>query len=137
MRISASRCGLPGLRKSVLGAGLVFTAMAAGLLPSGSRSTFLSPAAQAQNNFGQRVVSGTVMTADSQPVAGATVFLQNQKTKTIRSFTSVANGHFSFAQVDKAQDFNLWAEKDGKKSSVKTISSWDTRNAYFTDLTLK
>ena len=40
-----------------------------------------------------------------------------RKTKTIRSFTSLENGHFHFAQVNKDQDFDLWAEKNGKKSA--------------------
>lgn len=71
------------------------------------------------------------------PVSGATVFLENQKTKAIRSFTSIANGHFHFAQVDMSTDFDLWAEKDGKKSAVKTVSSWDARKDFISDLKLK
>ena len=92
--------------------------------------------ARAQN-LGERTVSGTVLDAGSNPVQGATVFLKNQKSKTIRSFTSLANGHFYFAQVNKAEDFDLWAEKEGKKSEVKTVSSWDERAQYVTELRLK
>ncbi len=57
---------------------------------------FISPAAWAQN-IGIRTVSGTVLDAGSQPVPRATVFLQNDKTKTIRSFDSTADGHFHFS----------------------------------------
>ena len=96
----------------------------------------LVPQAAAQN-LGERTVSGTVLSAASDPVAGATVFLKNEKTKSIRSFTSLDNGHFHFAQVNKDQDFDLWAEKDGKKSAVKTVSSWDTRSDFVSDLKLK
>jgi Carboxypeptidase regulatory-like domain len=88
-------------------------------------------------NLGERTVRGTVLSAESAPVAGATVFLKNEKTKAIRSFTSVANGHFQFSQVNKDQDYDLWAEKDGKKSTVKTVSSWDARNDVVSDLKLK
>lgn len=91
----------------------------------------------AAQNFGERTVSGTVLSANSTPVAGATVFLKNEKTKAIRSFTSVENGHFQFSQVAKDQDFDLWAEKDGRKSQVKTVSSWDARDTYVSDLKLK
>lgn len=91
----------------------------------------------AAQNFGERTVSGTVLSASSTPVSGATVFLKNEKTKAIRSFTSVENGHFQFSQVAKDQDFDLWAEKDGKKSPVKTVSSWDARDTYISDLKLK
>ena len=92
--------------------------------------------AQAQN-LGQRSVAGAVVDADSRPVAGATVFLKNQKTKAIRSFTSTQNGRFHFAQVNMSLDFDLWAEKDGKKTAIKTVSSWDARKEFETELKLK
>ncbi|MGO8757323.1 MAG: carboxypeptidase-like regulatory domain-containing protein [Terracidiphilus sp.] len=114
----------------------VLALLALGAISAGPRETLLAPAAQAQN-IGQRTVSGTVLDAGSAPVSGATVFLENQKTKAIRSFTSIANGHFHFAQVDMSTDFDLWAEKDGKKSAVKTVSSWDARKDFISDLKLK
>lgn len=114
----------------------VLAALAAGVMPGGRRGTLLAPSAAAQN-LGDRSVSGAVLNDDSSPAVGATVFLKNQKTKAIRSFTSVANGHFRFAQVQKSVDYELWAEKNGKKSAVKTISSWDARNNFVTDLKLK
>jgi len=107
-----------------------------GVFPAGSRNALVSSTAQAQN-IGMRTVSGTVLDAGSQPVAGATVFIKNEKTKTIRSFDSIADGHFHFAQVDMSTDFDLWAEKDGKKSAVKTVSSWDARKDFISDLKLK
>ncbi len=134
--VTAGRSRMVSARRTMLAAGVVFAALALGVVPSASRSAAFAPFAQAQN-MGMRTVNGTVLNSAGQPIADATVFLQSQKTKTIRSFTSIANGHFSFAQVDKSQDFNLWAEKNGKKSAVKTVSSWDTRDTYFTDLTLK
>lgn len=115
---------------------VALAAMAAGVVPGGSRGTILAPGAAAQN-LGERTVSGAVIGVDSAPLAGATVFLKDQKTKAIRSFTSIANGHFHFAQVQKSIDYDLWAEKDGKKSAVKTVSSWDARNDFVTDLKLK
>ena len=110
--------------------------LALGALPAGSRCTFLAPAAWGQN-FGARTVSGAVLDGNEQPVAGATVFLKNEKTKAIRSYISTADGHFHFAQVDMSVDFDLWAEKDGKKSATKTVSSWDDRKEFVTDLKIK
>jgi hypothetical protein len=117
-------------------AAFAFAAVAAGIIPSGPRGSLTAPVAQAQN-FGERTVSGSVLNENSDPVSGATVFLKNQKTKTIRSFSSLANGHFHFAQVNMAEDFDLWAEKDGHKSAVKTVSSWDARTDFISDLKLK
>ena len=115
-------------------AGVVFAALAAGVVTVGPRGTV--PAAQAQN-LGQRVVMGSVVDADSAAVAGATVFLRNAKTKNIRSYTSTKDGRFRFAQVNKTEDYDLWAEKDGKKSGTKTVSSWDTRNEFEAELKIK
>ena len=95
-----------------------------------------SGVAHAQN-LGQRNVGGLVVDADSAPVQGATVFLKNTKTKSIRSYTSATNGRFRFAQVGMTDDYDLWAEKEGKKSATKTVSSWDARKDFETELKLK
>jgi hypothetical protein len=112
-------------------AGVVFTALAFG--PSGG---ILGPASQAQN-LGQRAVNGTVVDDASAPVMGATVFLRNTKSKSIRSYTSTKEGRFRFVQVNMSEDYDLWAEKDSKKSAVKTVSSWDTRKELEVELKLK
>lgn len=115
---------------------LALAALVLGIVFASSYSAINGFVAQAQN-LGERTVTGTVLDDASNPVQGATVFLKNQKSKTIRSFTSLANGHFYFAQVNKAEDFDLWAEKNGKKSTVKTVSSWDDRAQFVTELRLK
>ena len=114
-------------------AGVVFAALALGLTPGSHRFQLT---AQAQNP-GQRVVAGAVVNADSAPIAGAIVFLRNPKNKSIRSYTSTNNGRFRFAQVDMSEDYDLWAEKNGKKSAVKTVSSWDTRKVFESELKIK
>ena len=122
------------LNRAGVAAAVVYAALAAGLVPV-ARNGGLQ-AAQAQN-LGQRVVTGSVIDADSATVSGATVFLQNLKTKSIRSYTSVKDGRFRFAQVNMSDDYDLWAEKDGKKSAIKTVSSWDARKEFETELRLK
>ncbi len=121
------------LRRSTV---MALAAPALGILLLGFFSTINGLNARAQN-LGERTVTGTVVDSATNPVPGATVFLKNQKSKSIRSFTSLANGHFYFAQVNKAEDFDLWAEKNGKKSEVKTVSSWDERAQFVTELHLK
>ncbi len=120
-------------RRSLLAAA-AFAVCAAGIVPVGLVGG--PPLAQAQN-IGQRAVNGTVVDASSKPVSGATVFLKDLKAKQIRSFTSDPAGRFRFTQVDMAEDHELWAEKDGRKSAVKTVSQWDARKDYETELKLK
>ena len=110
--------------------------LALGAIPAGSGCALSAPAAWGQN-IGERTVSGAVLNDSAQPVVGATVFLKNEKTKSIRSYISTANGHFRFSQVDMSVDFDLWAEKDGRKSATKTVSSWDDRKDFISDLKLK
>jgi hypothetical protein len=119
---------------SRLAAAVAFAVLALGLVPAASRVAV--PVAEAQN-LGQRVVNGSVLDAESAAVSGATVFLRNTKTKSIRSYTSTKEGRFRFAQVNMSEDFDLWAEKDGKKSATKTISSWDTRKDIEAELKFK
>jgi hypothetical protein len=110
--------------------------MALGAIPTGSSCALSATAAWGQN-IGDRTVMGTILNESSQPVVGATVFLKNGKTKAIRSYISTADGHFRFSQVDMSVDFDLWAEKDGRKSATKTVSSWDDRKEFVSDLKLK
>ena len=118
-------------------AAAVCSLLALGVIPSHSRCALFAPASAWSQNFGMRTISGTVLDANSNPVAGATVFLKNERTKAIGSYESTADGHFHFAQIDMSVNFDLWAEKDGKKSAVKTVSSWDARKNFISDLKLK
>jgi len=117
-----------------MAAGAVFALLAVGVVPVNVGGGTATAYAQ---NFGQRVVNGVVENSGGEVLPGATVFLRNVKSKAIRSYTTATDGRFRFAQVNMSDDFELWAEKDGKKSSVKTISTWDTRKEYSAELKLK
>ena len=111
--------------------------LAAGMIPALNQGGWLgAPLAQAQN-LGQRTVTGAVVDGNSAAVPEATVFLKNLKTKAIRSYTSGKNGRFYFAQVNMAEDYDLWAEKGARKSAIKTVSSWDARKEFETELKMK
>jgi len=123
---------------SSLAAGVAFAVLAAGMAQLGSWGGHsMGPFAAQAQNIGERVVSGFVSDGNANPVVGATVFLKDLKSKNIRSHTSVAAGRFRFASVNMAEDHELWAEKDGKKSAVKTVSSWDQRKEFEVELKLK
>jgi len=129
------------LNRASLTAGVVCILLAAGFIPLGARGggngSVLGPFAAQAQNLGERAVTGTVVDPNSAPVAGATVFLKDLKSKSIRSYTTTDKGRFRFVQVNMAEDHELWAEKDGKKSAVKTVSSWDTRKEFEAELRLK
>ena len=114
-----------------------FALVAVGVVPAGPEGGLIGPPMALAQNMGQRVVEGNVVDANAATVAGATVFLKNLKSKSIRSYTSEASGKFYFAQVNMIDEYDLWAEKDGKKSPSKTVSSWDSRKDFTTELKLK
>jgi hypothetical protein len=118
-------------------AGVTIAVLSAGVVSAGLMTGLLNPPPALAQNIGQRVVSGTVIDAGSNIVSGATVFLKDLKSKAIRSYTTDAEGKFRFTQVDMAEDHELWAEKAGQKSPVKTVSEWDARKVYETELKLK
>ena len=86
--------------RTILLAAVAFATLAAGVVSVGSRGALIAPPSAQAQNLGKRVVSGAVLDEASEPVVGATVFLKNEKTKAIRSYTSTSKGHFYFAQVN-------------------------------------
>jgi hypothetical protein len=118
-------------------AGAAFAALVTGIIPAGWMGGPCDPSLAHAQNIGQRVVLGTVIDAQSNPVFGATVFLKDLKTKLIRSYTSDPKGKYRFTQVDMSEDHEIWAEKDGHKSPVKAISQWDARKEFEAELKLK
>jgi hypothetical protein len=76
-----------------------------------------------------KMLSGTVQDKNDQPIAGAVVYLKNMKTLAVKSFFAQDDGTYRFPQLALNTDYEIYAEKDGKKSSVKTISQFDDRSS--------
>jgi len=110
-----------------------------GMLPIGNPSSGLQlgPQSALAQNFGQRTIHGKTVDDTETPVGGVTVFLKNVKTRNVKSFTSLPDGNFRFAQVGMVDDYEVWAERGKAKSAVKTISSFDSRKDVQFDLKLK
>jgi hypothetical protein len=117
----------------------ILAALTLGVFPGGQLGQDAGPGAQIANaqNFGQRTLQGKVLDDREAPVAGATVFLKNLKTRDIKSFTSIADGSFRFAQVGMVDNYEVWAEQGKRRSATKTISSFDSRKLMEFDLKLK
>jgi hypothetical protein len=77
----------------------------------------------------QKVVQGRVVGAGNQPQSGAIVYLKNGRTNDIKSFISTADGSYRFGQLSPDIDYEIWAEYHGEKSSVKTVSSFDSKKS--------
>ena len=117
--------------KKLLGL-LVITTIAASCmalqitLPLGGSSGGSTPK---QTRPTSKKLSGTVQDKNDQPVAGAVVYLKNMKTLAVKSFFAQPDGTYRFQQLALNTDYEIYAEKDGKKSAVKTVSQFDDRSS--------
>ena len=105
--------------------GVFFACLAAAL----SFAAFANAAPLAAQTPTDRVVQGNVTDKSGAAVKGATVYLKDGHTLAVKSYIA-DDGTYHFGQLAQNTDYELWAESGGKKSSVKNISSFDTRNQF-------
>jgi carboxypeptidase family protein len=87
-----------------------------------------------QRGPAQRIVQGKVVDGANAPIKGAVVYLKDGRSLAVKSFFSDDAGAYRFGQLSQNTDYEVWAENNGKKSAVKTISSFDNKNQFFIDL---
>lgn len=120
------------LRPLTRGAALAGLACCLGVASLG----VFAPALMAQTQA-DRVVQGKVVDKADAGVKGATVFLKDGHTLAVKSYLAGDDGSYHFGQLAQNTDYQLWAESGGKKSAVKNISSFDTRNQFNINLKIE
>jgi hypothetical protein len=96
--------------------------------------TVVAPSALAQSAM--RTVQGRIINKGGAALKGATVFLKDGHSLAVRSYIAGDDGGYRFGQLSQNADYQIWAESDGKKSPVKTISSFDSKMQINLDLTI-
>lgn len=81
-----------------------------------------------------KMVQGKVFDANGGFLSGAIVYLEDVRTLDVRSYITEKDGVYRFEQLSRNDDYKIWAERDGKKSAVKIISSFDSKKVYYINL---
>jgi Carboxypeptidase regulatory-like domain len=74
-----------------------------------------------------RTVHGQVLDKNDNPVPSSIVYLLNVKTQAVRTYIADAAGQYRFSGLDPNVDYEVHAEHNGLTSSVRTVSSFDSR----------
>ena len=74
-----------------------------------------------------RTVHGVVSDKSDNPISESVVFLKNTRTNIVRSSYTDNSGNYRFSGLDPNVDYEVHAEKEGAKSSTRTVSSFDNR----------
>ncbi len=74
-----------------------------------------------------RTLIGVVSDKNDKPLPNAIVYLKNTKTLTVRTFIADNQASYRFHELSPNVDYEVWAEYQGKKSDVRTLSSFETR----------
>lgn len=74
-----------------------------------------------------RTLTGTVSDKSDKPISEAIVYLKNTKTLAMKTYIAQKDGTYRFPELSPNIDYEIYAEKEGKKSGTKTLSQFDDR----------
>jgi len=84
--------------------------------------------AQKKADLQLRVVRGTVLDKDENPAPSAIVYLKNVKSQAVKTYIAGDKGQYRFSGLDPNVDYEIHAEQKDLMSSVRTVSSFDSRS---------
>lgn len=93
--------------------------------------------ARASDQQQTRSLQGQVMNDADAPIPTAIVYLKNTKTLAVKTFIADKEGIYRFNALSPNVDYEVYAEKEGKKSDTKTLSSFDSRKQATINLKIK
>jgi hypothetical protein len=74
-----------------------------------------------------KTVHGTVVDKNDNPVPSSIVYLLNTKTQAIQTHIADDQANYSFSGLDPNVDYEIHAEHNDLTSSMRTLSSFDSR----------
>jgi hypothetical protein len=111
------------VKKLVAIAGVLLAFNVLSTIPAAWASVIVQKGSQGES----RTLMGHVLSAQSEPLQKAIVYLKNTKTLTIKTYISEADGSYRFPGLAANVDYEVYAEHAGTRSDVKTLSGFDSR----------
>jgi hypothetical protein len=74
-----------------------------------------------------RTLTGVVLDKGDAPVANAVVYLKNTKSLTVKTVIAGNDGSYRFPELSPNVDYEVYAQREGKKSDTKVLSQFDDR----------
>jgi Carboxypeptidase regulatory-like domain len=84
-----------------------------------------------------RTLRGVVTDKSENPLPNSVVFLKNLRTNAVRSNFADTEGNYRFSGLDPNADYEVHAEFEGAKSSVRNVSSLDSRKEMVINLKIE
>ena len=74
-----------------------------------------------------RTLTGTVLNQNDLALASAVIYLKDTRTLAVRTYISNKDGSYQFGGLAPNQDYELYADYQGERSSTRTLSAFDSR----------
>lgn len=72
-------------------------------------------------------LTGVVLNKSDAPVSNAVVYLKNMKSLAVKTVIAGNDGSYRFPELAPNVDYEVYAQREGKKSDTKTLSQFDDR----------
>lgn len=115
----------------------ILTALAMAFLMCAAAPSALAQKDKQKEDLTVRSVEGVVTDEQGDPVQGAVVYLENDKTKAVRTYNSNEQGRYIFHGLNVNVDYRLQAKRGGVESDKKTLSVFDSRRKAVINLKLE
>ena len=81
-----------------------------------------------------RLLLGKILDRDDNPVPNAVVYLTNVRTRAVKTYIVNQDGTYRFPALATGVDYEVYAQYNGHKSDVKSVSQFDDRSQVYLDL---
>ena len=94
-------------------------------LPIGGSSS--SSEGRKSTRVTSRTLTGVVLDKGDAPVSNAVVYLKNMKSLAVKTVIAGNDGTYRFPELSPNVDYEIYAQREGKKSATKVLSQFDDR----------